>query len=177
MFRCDRHFRKRFRFVAVHLRIGMALAFGKSCKLHVSCSNDTFPNPGGTLPCRRLHQILRLRRRNSDLDIDPVKHRARNPLAIPPDRIRQTRTFPFRVHRIAARAGIHRGSHHKPGRPRHRSASPANMDDSFFHRFAQSFQDIPVELRKFVQKKHSVMGKARFAGSQPRATADKGNHR
>ena len=155
----------------------MDLATDKPSQLDLSRGDNSLPNLKGILSGRQPHQVLGIRRGNRDLDVYPIEHRTRNSLAVSPDRIRQTSAFPLRIHGIAARAGIHRGAHHEPGRPRNRSARPADSDYSVFHRLAERFQDIPVEFRKFVQEKDSIMGKARFAGPKPRTSADKGYHR
>jgi hypothetical protein len=91
------------------------------------------------------------------VDIDLVQQRPGYLGAITLNLKRRAGAFSFDIAQESARARIHGGHQHEIRRVAHRGRGSGNNHLSLFHGLTQNLQDIPSELRQFVQEKHAVM--------------------
>ena len=73
---------------------------------------------------------------------------------------------------IAARAGVHRGHQHEPGRVGERGRGPRDGDPAVLQGLAQDLEDVLSELRQLVEKEDPVVREAHLAGPRDLAAAD-----
>ena len=79
-----------------------------------------------------------------------------------------------RVAVIAAGAGVHGGHQHEAAGEHRAARHPAHRYLAVLHGLTQNLQCVPLELRQFVQKQHTVVGKAHLAGAGHTAAARQG---
>src|SRR5574343_1413375 len=100
------------------------------------------------LACQRIGW----QRGNLDDQVDAVEERAGKLAAVAGDLIRRAAAFVVAMTMKSARAGIHCSDQLEFGRKFGVAGSAGDMDASAFERFAQGFQNFPVEFRQLVEK-------------------------
>src|SRR5215469_475460 len=110
--------------------------------------------------------------RDFNVQIDAIKQRAGNALAIALHLHRTAPAFALEVAEITARAGIHSGHEHELGGKRDAPGRARHSDFPVLERLTHHFQCRSLKFREFIQKKNTVMRNTYFAGIWKRAATE-----
>src|SRR4029077_19993415 len=85
---------------------------------------------------------------------------------------RRTVALPGGVAEEPAGARVHRRRKHESSGKGDRSRGARNRGGAVFERLAHHFEDVALELRQFIEKKHAVVAQRNFSWAGNRAAAD-----
>ena len=144
----------------IHLSVAMHVSLGiESEGLQRSSLYDSLADDGALLPCLHRRQLLKWHRHYLHLKVDAVHKRARDAAQIAAHLSRHTCTFLGGMVIVAAGAWIHRGDKHEPCGIIDRISCARHAYHPVFERLAHHLQNGARKFGKFVEKKHSVVGK------------------
>src|SRR5262245_3725434 len=106
-----------------------------------------------------------------NVQIDAIEQRAGDALTITLHLHGPAPAFALEIAEVTARTGIHCGHKHKLGGKRDTSRGARHSDLPVLERLTHHFQCRSLELRKFIQKKHTVVGDTYFARIWKRSAA------
>ena len=168
--RFDLHFR--------HAGVGDDARAVETFLLPIPCALNAFSNNGGRFPFFFSGQSAVFNGRHLDVQINAVQQRAGYFRLILANLLRRTPAGARPIAKIAAGTGIHGGHQHEFCRKTNAHGRPRNGDGSLLQRLTKRFQRVSFEFRQFVQKKHTQVSQADFAGMRHLAAthqADIGN--
>src|SRR5205085_11406890 len=107
-------------------------------------------NGGGRFFDARAGNVAVFDRRHFDMEIDAIKERTGDSLAITVDLMRAAAAFAFQIAEVTTWTRVHRGDEHELGRERDAAGGARDGDFAVFERLAHDFEGGAFELGQLV---------------------------
>jgi len=108
--------------------------------------------------------------------VDGIEQRTGDARAVLAHLVRRAAIASKRIPKKSAGTGIHCGDQLKAGWKFRLARRPRDRNGAGLERFAQDFEDAPVEFRQFVEEQHAMVRERYFARARVTA-ADQGHRR